>query len=88
MICGLPVVAADAGSTSRVVLDGETGFVVPVGDESALTGALIQLIEDPELRGRMGKAGERFAREHFIGYSERMEMEFDIFNKLLGKVGR
>jgi glycosyltransferase involved in cell wall biosynthesis len=83
MICGLPVVAADAGSTSKVVLDGETGLLVPVGDQHALSRALIELVDNPAQRKRMGEAGAAFAREHFVGYTDRMKMELDIYDELL-----
>jgi glycosyltransferase involved in cell wall biosynthesis len=44
------------------VRDGENGFLVPVGDDRALGARLRQLLEDRELRQRMGEAG--YARAH------------------------
>lgn len=57
MASGCPVVATDAGGTRDVVAAGETGFVVPVSEESAFADAVRQLYGNPELRQRMGQAG-------------------------------
>ncbi|MDT4934458.1 MAG: phosphatidyl-myo-inositol dimannoside synthase [Pseudonocardiales bacterium] len=54
---GLPVVAGDSGGASDAVREGETGYVVPGRDEAALVGRLVSLLQDPEQRTRMGKAG-------------------------------
>ena len=63
MSFGLPVVASDVGGIPEQVRDGVEGFLVPPGDPSALTEALHRLIEDPELRARMGKQGHQRAAE-------------------------
>jgi glycosyltransferase involved in cell wall biosynthesis len=62
MAAGLPVVATRSGGTEEVVSDGETGFLVPVGDDEAVAQALVKLISDAELRERMGHAGMERAR--------------------------
>ncbi|KUO12285.1 stealth conserved region 3 domain-containing protein [Streptomyces sp. DSM 15324] len=54
---GVPVVSYDAPNGPReVVIDGETGILVPPGDTDALASALLLLIQDAELRARMGAA--------------------------------
>jgi glycosyltransferase involved in cell wall biosynthesis len=65
MASGLPVVATRVGGIAELVLDGRTGYLVPSGDETALTDALTRLLDDPDLRGRMGEAGRQRFREHF-----------------------
>ncbi len=63
MRAGLPVVATDVGGIREAVVDGETGFLVPHGDEIVLTDRLERLLRDPLLRARMGAAGRlRFER--------------------------
>jgi glycosyltransferase involved in cell wall biosynthesis len=57
---GRAVVATAVGGTTEVVIDGQTGLTVPVGDAVALTAALRRMITDPGLRERLGTA----AREH------------------------
>jgi len=54
---GLPVVAGDSGGAPDAVRDGETGFVVPGRDVSALADRLVTLLSDRTLAARMGKAG-------------------------------
>jgi len=53
------VIASDAGGVRESVVDGDTGFVVPVGDETALRHRLEQLVESPALRCVMGASGRR-----------------------------
>jgi glycosyltransferase involved in cell wall biosynthesis len=54
---GLPVVATRTGGLTDSVIDGETGFLVPVGDVGELAKALDKLLSDPVLGSRMGAAG-------------------------------
>jgi glycosyltransferase involved in cell wall biosynthesis len=61
---GTPAVTTRVGSAPEVVLDGVTGFVTATGVE-ALTRATIELLENDELRGRMGEAAARRARREF-----------------------
>jgi glycosyltransferase involved in cell wall biosynthesis len=51
-----PIVATRAGGTVEAVIDGESGLLVPVGDEAAFAGALLKLALDPALRERLGSA--------------------------------
>jgi len=60
--CGTPTVASDSPGLRESVLDGETGFLVPHGDEVALADRLEALIQDEALRTRMGEAARAFAR--------------------------
>ncbi|MFA6416510.1 MAG: glycosyltransferase family 4 protein [Candidatus Paceibacterota bacterium] len=48
--CGLPVVMTDVGCAGEIVVNNESGLVVPVGDRGALTGAMRLLLEDKNLR--------------------------------------
>ena len=54
-----PVVATRVGGIPEVVEDGVTGLLVPPRDPEALAEALLRLLDDAELRGRMGAAGRR-----------------------------
>lgn len=65
MACGLPVVSTDCGGPSTAVVEGETGFLTPVGDGPALAQATAKLIDDHSLRERMGRAGRRRAEQVF-----------------------
>lgn len=60
---GKPIVASNIGGLSDVVVDGETGLLVPPGDREGLRAAMERLLGDAELRGRMGEeARSRAAR--------------------------
>jgi phosphatidylinositol alpha-mannosyltransferase len=63
MAAGLPVVAT-AIPGYEAVLPPEAGRLVPPGDEAALAAALGELLDDPQLRGRMGEAGRREAARY------------------------
>ena len=67
--CGLPVVVSDVGGLPEVVLDGQTGLVVPRDDAPALQSALKRLALDPALRRRLGRQGQdHVAREYAWGH--------------------
>jgi glycosyltransferase involved in cell wall biosynthesis len=60
MACGVPVVATTGGALPEVVgTDGETGLLVPPNDPGALAGAIGRLLDDPDLRARLGDAGRQ-----------------------------
>jgi glycosyltransferase involved in cell wall biosynthesis len=65
MAAGRPVVASRVATIPEVVLDGETGLLVPAGDPLALADALAQLAGDPEGARTMGEAGRERLRLHF-----------------------
>jgi colanic acid/amylovoran biosynthesis glycosyltransferase len=57
MSCGLPVVTTDCGGMREAVTNGVEGFVVPTRDPVTMADAIALLIQRPELRPKMGKAG-------------------------------
>ena len=60
-----PVVASAVGGLTDLVVDGETGLLVPPGDVRTLRAALERLLGDAELRGRLGAAARERVRERF-----------------------
>lgn len=65
MAAGVPVVATGVGGTPELVKDGETGLLVPPGDEEKLVEALARLVRDPSLRTQYAVRSKQFARDHF-----------------------
>jgi len=79
MACETAVVASAVGGIKEVVVDGQTGFLVPLAqmNESPfeatnpekfakdLAARVNQLMADPKLRERFGKAGRKRVEEHF-----------------------
>jgi glycosyltransferase involved in cell wall biosynthesis len=65
MAAELPVVASRVGGLSELVVDGETGLLVPPRDADALAAALGRLVADPGLRREFGAAGRAYAESRF-----------------------
>jgi D-inositol-3-phosphate glycosyltransferase len=64
MACGTPVIASDVGGLAHLVRDGETGLHVPNGNPEALAGAIARLVEDHELRERLGQQAHQYAQQY------------------------
>lgn len=64
MAAELPIVATDIPVVKEIIIDGETGLVVPPNDPSQLANAMIRL-GDPELRRRFGRRGHTRVAERF-----------------------
>ncbi len=62
---GLPLVSTSVAAIPEIVRDGETGLTVPVGDELALTATLRRLIDDAELRARLGANARSLAERSY-----------------------
>jgi glycosyltransferase involved in cell wall biosynthesis len=65
MACGVPVVAAAVGGLTDSVVNHGTGLHVPPRDPEAIADALAMLLAAPELRDKLGRAGERRAKARF-----------------------
>lgn len=65
MACEIPVVASRVGGIPEVVVDGETGFLVPPADPAALAEAINAVLSSQDLAERLGKAGRARVEEHF-----------------------
>lgn len=63
--CGVPVIASRTGGIPEVVLDGETGFLVPVGEIGEMADRAERLLTDPDLHRRFSLNARRLAEEHF-----------------------
>ena len=63
---GLPVVGTDVGGVSEMLIDGETGILVPLHDAAALTQALDRLIQNPSLRTQMSQAAHKWLYDEAV----------------------
>ncbi len=62
---GVPSIGTNVGGVPDVIIDGETGLLVPVGDVAALAAAIVRLRDDPPLRRRLGEAARTRAYAEF-----------------------
>jgi glycosyltransferase involved in cell wall biosynthesis len=60
-----PVVATAAPGTTELVVDDQTGLLVPIGDSTGLAKILLQIVDDPGLRHRLGHAGRSRVEQEF-----------------------
>ena len=70
MACRRAIVATRAGGIPEVVVDGQTGVLVPPHDDGALAAAIVRLLRDPGLRQALGEAGRQRVEDEFS--AERM----------------
>ena len=76
---GIPVVSTTVGSIPDVVIQGETGFVVPPRDAGALAERITRLLDDAALRSRMGAQGRSLVQRSYSieQMLDRMEGVYD-----------
>jgi glycosyltransferase involved in cell wall biosynthesis len=65
MAAGKACIGTRAGGIPEAVADGETGLIVPTHDPTALSHAIVRLLQDEPLRQRMGEAGHARAIDQF-----------------------
>jgi glycosyltransferase involved in cell wall biosynthesis len=75
MAAGLATIGTAVDGVPEVIQDGVSGLLVPPKDEAALTRALYTLVDDPELRGRFGRAGQAITQTRFGVATMAAEME-------------
>ena len=84
MACELPVVATRVGGNPEVVVDGETGFLVPPQDSSAFAEKLLILMKDIPRRKSMGLAGRNRVLKNFSIQKSVREYQ-TCYRKILGE---
>jgi glycogen(starch) synthase len=67
MAAGAPVVCADAPAANEILRDGENGLLVPPEDPASLAAAVLRILDDRALGGRLREGGRRTVREEFDG---------------------
>ena len=65
MACGVPVIGSDAGGLPEVVAQGETGYLLPVGDIEGMAARALELLRDEALHKRMSQAARRRVEQLF-----------------------
>lgn len=86
MAAGLPVVATRVGGIPELVADGETGLLVPAGDDVALGVALRRVVGDAELRRTLGSRGRARAVAEF-DVAQFRRAHLDLYERELAAAG-
>lgn len=81
MACGTPVVASAIGGIPEQVVDGRTGFLVPVGNASEMAGRINELLDDDKSRLRMGQEAAKDVKRRFG--REKMVQEYLTFYNMI-----
>ena len=87
MAHGRPVVATAVGGLRDLVVDGETGVLVPPRDPAALRAALDRLLADRDLRRRLGAAGRERAQRKF-SWQTVTDATLDVYAEAVGTMAR
>lgn len=80
-----PVIGCRAGGPCDIILEGETGLLVPPGDAEALVAAIVRLAQDVEARIAMGRAGRRRLLERFT-HRQMAEGFVGLYRRALGEI--
>lgn len=65
MLAGVPSVVTDVGGNPEVVVEGVTGCLVPLDDETVMAEKIVELLGNPSLSLRLGKNGQERVRRQF-----------------------
>jgi colanic acid/amylovoran biosynthesis glycosyltransferase len=79
---GAAVIGTNTGAIPESLADGETGFLVPVGEPSTLAASIERFIDTPSLIVEMGKRGRRFVEERFDVTVERSLLR-ELYNRAI-----
>jgi len=87
MASGLPVVATNVGGNPELVVDGETGMLVPPSNPVTMADAIRSYLKDPVKLQRHGQAGRKRAVEHF-SIEKMVEGYLRVYDEVLAERGR
>jgi glycosyltransferase involved in cell wall biosynthesis len=86
MAAGKPVVATDVGGAREAIVEGQTGYLVPSGDDRKMAERIADLLRNPEQAQSMGEAGRRVVTEEFSTGAQLQKAEA-LYEKLLRQSG-
>jgi glycosyltransferase involved in cell wall biosynthesis len=82
--CGCPIIASCVGGLPEVVIDRETGLLIPPEDIEELCTAMEFMIAEPEKRRLMGQAGRKLVIDHYDWQRNVTQME-EVYYRCLSK---
>jgi glycosyltransferase involved in cell wall biosynthesis len=83
---GIPVVATRTGGVPDLVIDGETGLLVPPRDPGALADAIERMVGDEELRARCSAQARKKSATY--GYENMVDKTLDVYQRLVSPAGK
>ena len=83
MAAARPVVVTDVGGAREAVVEGETGYIVPSGNEEMMASRIIDLLRDPRAAATMGERGKRRVEEMF-SCPRHVANTLDLYSEILG----
>jgi len=91
MAVGLPVVATDVGGVREAIVAGQTGFIVPAGDDAQMAARIIEVLSDDNRAREMGArgrgiVGDKFSSEHHL--QNTLELYDEVLNNRRPVIGR
>jgi L-malate glycosyltransferase len=84
MAAARPVVVTDVGGAREAVVEGETGYIVPAGDEESMAARIVELLRDPQAAAIMGERGKRRVEEMF-SCPRHVANTLDLYSEILRK---
>jgi len=85
MAAGRPVVVTDVGGAREAVVEGETGFFVPAGDDEKMAARIIQLLRETDRARAMGQRGSSIIEEKFSCMAQ-LERTSAMYDRLLNRL--
>jgi L-malate glycosyltransferase len=86
MAAGLPVVATDVGGVREAIIEGETGYIVPSGDDEQMAKRIIQVLANGETARIMGARGKTIAAAKF-SKDLHLQNTLELYDELLSEHG-
>lgn len=84
MAYGVPAIVTPVGGNTELIVDGECGLVVPVGDVDALAAAMERLYDEPDTRRQMGRAARARIADEFRS-SDTIEKTLALYGELMAE---
>jgi glycosyltransferase involved in cell wall biosynthesis len=86
MAAARAVVATDVGGAREAIVEGETGYLVQVGDDETMAARIVSLLKDPERARSMGERGRRVVEQKFSCEAQLARTE-SLYDRLLERAG-
>jgi glycosyltransferase involved in cell wall biosynthesis len=84
MAAARPVVATDVGGAREAIVESETGYIVPAGDDEQMAERIISLLRDPHRAGEMGQRGKQRIEKNFspdLHLAKTLELYADLLGR-------